>query len=68
MILMLRPLFEETLSLEISPKIYVACYPKIFISPNTSIRARVLGKRVNRGYDLQIPVYFFSQGYVKGIE
>ena len=41
-----------------------------FISlPRTSIRSRVLGKRVNRGagYGLQIPICFIFQGHVKGI-
>ena len=37
--------------------------------PKTSIRARVLGKRVNcgAGYDLEIPVCFIFQGHIKGI-
>ena len=42
---------------------------KFLSLPKTSIRARVLGKRVNRsaGYGLEIPVCFISQGHVKGI-
>ena len=41
-----------------------------FLSPlKTSILARVLGKRVNRGagYGFEIPVCFIFQGHVKGI-
>ena len=35
----------------------------------TSIRARVLGKRVNRGagYGLEMPLLFIFQGHVEGI-
>ena len=42
---------------------------KLLSLPNTSIRARVLGKRVNRGagYGLEISVCFIFQGHVKGI-
>ena len=42
-----------------------------FLSPpRTSIRAQVLGSRVNRGagYVLQIPVRFIFQGHAKGVE
>ena len=37
--------------------------------PKTSIRARVLGKRINHGaaYGLEIPVCFIFQGHVRGI-
>ena len=42
---------------------------KFLFLPKTSIRAGVLGKRVNRGagYGLEIPVCFIFQGHVKGI-
>ena len=42
---------------------------KFFSLPKTSICARVLGKRVNRGtgYDLEIPVCFIFQSHFKGI-
>ena len=42
---------------------------KFLSLPKTSIRLRVLDKRVNRGagYGLEIPVCFMFQGYVKGI-
>ena len=42
---------------------------KFLSLPKTSIRARVLGKRVNRGagYGLEIRVRFIFQGHVKGI-
>ena len=40
-------------------------FRKFLSLPKTSIRARVLGKRVNRGagYGLEIPVCFIFQGY-----
>ena len=43
---------------------------KFLSLPNTSIRARVLAKRVNRGarYGLEIPVCFVSQGHAKRVE
>ena len=42
---------------------------KFLSLPKTSIRLRVLDKRVNlgAGYGLEIPVCFMFQGYVKGI-
>ena len=48
MILMLWSLFEERLSSKMSPKIYVASFGNFLCLPNTSIRARVLSKMVNR--------------------
>ena len=44
-------------------------FRKFLSLPKTSIRARVLGKRVNRGADcgLEIRVRFIFQGHVKGI-
>ena len=40
-------------------------FRKFLSQPKTSIRARVLGKRVNRGagYGLEIPVCFIFQGH-----
>ena len=40
-----------------------------FSLPKTSIRARVLGKMINRGaeYGLEIPVCFVFQGHIKGV-
>ena len=42
---------------------------KFLSLPKTSIHARVLGKRVNRGagYGLEILVCFIFKGHVKGI-
>ena len=42
---------------------------KVLYLPKTSIRAQVLGKRVNcdAEYGLEIPVCFIFQGHVKGI-
>ena len=42
---------------------------KFLSLPKTSLRARILGKRVNRGasYGLEIPVCFIFRGHVKEI-
>ena len=58
MILMLWALFEETLSSDMSPQNICGFFWKCLSLPNTSTRARVLGKRVNRGaeYGLEIAV------------
>ena len=42
---------------------------KFLSLPKTSVRVRVLGKKVNRGadYGTEIPVCFIFQGHVKGI-
>ena len=52
------------------PKNICDFFWKFLSLPNTSIRARVLGKRVNRGagYGLEIPVCFVFQGHAKGAE
>ena len=51
------------------PQIICDHFWKFISLPRTSIRSRVLGKRVNRGagYGLQIPICFIFQGHVKGI-
>ena len=67
---MLWALFEETLSSDMSPQNICGFFWKCLSLPNTSTRARVLGKRVNRGaeYGLEIAVCFVFQGHVKGVE
>ena len=68
MILMVWLLIEITLLFDVCPKIYVIISGNSCLS-RTSIRARVLGKRVNHdaGYGLKISVCFIFQGHVKGI-
>ena len=63
MILMLWSLFEERLSSKMSPKIYAASFGNFLCLPNTSIRARVLSKMVNRVVrnGLEIPVCLLSK-------
>ena len=70
MTLTLWPIFEETMSSGMYPNIYVASFGDFLSPPRTSIRAQVLGSRVNRGagYVLQIPVRFIFQGHAKGVE
>ena len=68
MILMLGLLLEITLLLDMCPKICDHFW-KFLSLPKTSIRTRVLSKRVNHGagYGLEIPVCFIFQGHFKGI-
>ena len=70
LILMLCPLIEETLSSDISLKNICAFFWKFLSLPNTSMCARVMGKRVNHGagYGLEILVCFVFLGYVKEVE
>ena len=69
--MILMPLFKKTLSSDMPSKIYVAYFGNFCLCvTNQLIRARVLGKRVNRsaGYSLGIAVCFAFQDHVKGVE
>ena len=65
----LLPLSEEIMSSEYVPQNICGFFWRFLSLPQTSIRAEVLGPRVNRGagHGLEIPVRFIFQGHAKGV-